>query len=302
MFNNLKPHYKGYLLASSGALSAALFFIPYKKGLETVTPEVYILAVYIFGFIFNFFGRVVKKEEHKFNLSTIWGAVAFGFLAILGNVAIGKALIGLEPSVTVVILRMQILYVMFLGWLMLKERLDTFLIPGAILAILGFAWMNYDADGYISYQWHFYLWALLAAICFGSSQIIIKSVVHRVNPIAMNHLRFLIGIIVLSFFPGILSSLFQLTGIEWLLAGISALSGPILSRTLQMYALRYVQVSQSILFSMLTPIFTLLLSFIFLGDLPSLQKIAGAIMIISGVVIPITHLIIKNHSPISIDE
>lgn len=286
-----KLHYRGYALSASASLAAALFFIPYKKGLETTSPETFILAVYIIGFGINVLGGMAKKEKLKFNTPTIVGAIIFASVSVLGNFAIGKALEGITPSITTVMIRTQIILVMFAGWLLLKEKLNAWLIPGGAVALLGFIGMNYNESNALSGDFIYYLWGICAAASFGSSQILVKLIIHRINPITLNHLRLLLGFFLLLLFPGAYDGLFQLGWFEWALAAVSAFFGPSLSRVLQMYALRYIQVSQSILFSMMTPIFALFLSWVYLGTVPSLQQIAGAAVIMAGITIPIVQVI-----------
>ncbi|PCI28241.1 MAG: hypothetical protein COB67_06915 [SAR324 cluster bacterium] len=111
--NGISPSFKGYILATLGAVAAALFFIPYKKGLETMNPQVYLLAVYLVGFLLNFLGSGVRKKTKRLNMPTLLGASGFAVLSVIGNIAIGNSLEGLDPSVTVVIIRTQVVFVIF---------------------------------------------------------------------------------------------------------------------------------------------------------------------------------------------
>ncbi|MBF0277370.1 MAG: DMT family transporter [SAR324 cluster bacterium] len=286
----LSPQYRGYFLTTLAAAAVSVFFIIYKKGLETTTPDVFTLAMYVVGFVILFLGNRLKKEKIQLNKTTFWGGVIFALLSVLGHIAIGKSLEGVGPSITTVILRTQIILVMFLGWLILKEQLNRFLLPGAIVAIAGFIWMNYNGEQKNFAELPFYLWGFCAALCFGVSQVMVKAIIHKINPIIMNLLRSFFGMLALSSFPGVFSALLELTMIEWTLAGGAALFGPTLARILQMYALRYIPVSQAILFSMLTPVFTLLMSWFLLKIFPSSQQLLGAGIILAGVMIPIVHL------------
>jgi len=151
--------------------------------------------------------------------------------------------------------------------------------------------MNRQGGSFLSGELSFYLWGLLAAAAFGSSQLLLKVIIHQVEPLQLNHVRLFMGALFLALTPGTLPSLLQLSVEGWLLAATSAIFGPSLSRVLQMYALRYIPVSQSILFTMLTPVFALVLSVLFLGSSPSSGEILGGIIIMLGISIPIFHLI-----------
>lgn len=256
-----------------------------------MNPAVFLLAVYLIGFPINWLGSQVKSPSKKYSMPTVLGAVGFAILSVLGNISIGNALEGLVPSLTVVMIRTQVIIVMFLGWLILKEQLNPLLIPGAMIALFGLLWMNYQGNDFFSGEWRFYLWGISAAFLFGTSQLLIKRIIHQIDPIQLNHIRLLLGGIFLALVPGTLSALFQLSVEGWILAGTSALFGPSLSRILQMYALRYLPVSQSILFTLLTPVFALLLSVIFLDIYPSTQQLIGVSSIMFGISMPIVHLV-----------
>lgn len=291
----LSPYLKGYLLAGFGALCAAMFFIPYKKALQTTAPEVYILAIYIAGFVFNLGASTLKKEAFRITKATFYGAIAFALLSVVGNYAIGKAMAGIDPAVTIVIARTQIIMVMIMGWLLLRERLHFLLIPGVIIAFIGFFIMSYDPNATVGGELSFYLWAIASAFCFGASQIMTKAIIHKIAPITLNHLRLLFGGIIIACSPGVFSAVLQLDLEIWVLAATSALFGPTLSRVSYMYAVRYIPVTQSILFTMLTPFFALLLAWLTLGIFPSQREILGGSIMIIGIFIPITHLVLTAH-------
>ncbi|MGK0291579.1 MAG: drug/metabolite transporter (DMT)-like permease, partial [bacterium] len=90
------------------------------------------------------------------------------------------------------------------------------------------------------------------------------------------------------------TSLAQMDLRLWGLAFISAFFGPTISRVLQMYALRYIPVSQSILFGMLTPIFTLFLAWGLFSHLPSVIQMVGGILILIGISIPVLWVLKKT--------
>ncbi len=224
--------------------------------------------------------------------ATTWiGGIVFTILSVLGNYSIGKSLEGLDPSLTVVMVRCQIIVVIFLGWWLLKERLNPFLLPGSIVAIGGIVWMNFQGDYNFSNKGIFLFWGFSGAFFFGSIQVFFKKIVHNINPVQVNTLRFLMGTLVFASLPGTISRLLEMNLFEWSLAAVSTAFGPSLSRLLQINALRYIPVSQSILFTMLTPVFALLLSATLLGTTPTSREMVGGVIVLIGIAIPIYYLL-----------
>jgi len=292
----LRPQTKGFLFATLGSLSAALFFVPFKKALETTDPQTYLLAVYIIGFIFSFMGSAAKKNAIKINRTTLWGALVFALLSVIGNYAIGRSMEGVDPAVTVLVTRTQVIMVLFLGWFFLKEEMVKYLVPGALIAFSGFALMNYNEGLKLGGDFIFYLWGITAALCFGISQVVLKSIIHRVEPVTLNFLRLIIGCVFISFLPGVIPGILNLGVDIWLYATASAFFGPLISRLSYMYSVRYIPVSQSTLFIMLSPVFTALLSWVFLGLFPTLQQILGGLIVMLGIFMPVMYLLKENNS------
>ena len=290
----MRPQTKGFLFAILGSLSAALFFVPFKKALETTDTQTYLLAVYIIGFVFSFIGSTAKKNVIKINRATLWGALIFALLSVIGNYAIGRSMEGIDPSVTVLVTRTQVMIVLFLGWFFLKEEMVKYLVPGALIAFSGFAIMNYNEGLKLGGDFVYYLWGMAAALCFGVSQVFLKFIIHRVEPITLNFLRLIIGCVFISFMPGVIPGILNLNADIWLYATASAFFGPLISRLAYMYSVRYIPVSQSTLFIMLSPVFTALLSWTFLDLFPSTQQVLGGLIVMLGISMPVIYLLKEN--------
>ncbi|WP_250655964.1 DMT family transporter [Alkalimarinus coralli] len=282
---------KGFLFATLGSLSAALFFVPYKKALETTDPQTYLLAVYIFGFLFSLVGSVAKKNTIRINKTTLWGALLFATLSVVGNYAIGRSMEGIDPSVTVLITRTQVMMVLFMGWLFLREEMVKFLIPGALTAFLGFFLMSYNDSVQLGGELVFYMWALAAAFCFGISQVILKSIIHQIEPVTLNFLRLLMGCVFIALIPGVMTEIQSIGADIWCYAAASAFFGPLISRLAYMYSVRYIPVSQSTLFIMLSPVFTAMLSWGLLGLFPTVQQMVGGAIVMLGILMPVLYLL-----------
>ncbi len=249
-------------------------------------PEVFVLGLLFISLILSSTLSLFKKNSFRINKPTVWGAIVFALLSLLGNYANGKSMIFVSAPVTAVTMRMQIVMVMIMSWILLKEKINIFLWIGSLLTMVGIITMSYTQNGFEIAQSTGIFWALLAAICFATVQVMTKRIIHQIEPISLNILRLLIAVAIFAFLPGRVTMLLELPLEGWLLISIAALFGPTLSRILQMYAIKHMELSSFIIFTMLTPIFALFLSMLILKDLPSIHEIAGGVIILLGIMIP----------------
>jgi len=277
----------GYTLAVLGALAAALYFIPYKKGVETISPDVFTLGLFLVSLIFQGIPFSVKRKMINFSKPLVISSLIIAILSVVGNYACGKALENLNPPVTVVIIRTQVLFVMFMGWMLYGEKVNRFLWIGGVFSLFGIVLSGYSEQGWKIYRWIGVLWALGSMAGFAMMHVFIKSQVKRLDPASLNMIRIFFSALMLILIPGRAGSLFSLSLFEWGLITASAVFGPIFSRLLNMEALKYIPVSRFILFSLLTPVFASLLSWLLLGDVPSIYETIGGVVVIIGIGIPL---------------
>lgn len=277
----------GNSLAILASLTAAMFFIPYKMAVKTTTPDVFTLGVYMVSLLLNIIPISFQVKKINFDKTLITGALIFAILTVSGNCAAGKALEYINSPLTVVVLRTQVLFVMFAGLILFKEKISVWLWFGCVFSLAGIVVTSYSEDGWQVLKWSGILWGLFAMLSFGLINILIKSIVNKTNPIMLNFLRMFFTVLLIAVIPGRVQSVFNLSGYQWWLISLSAFFGPVVSRSLAIYSLKYIPISRFIVFTMLTPVFTLFLSWIIIGTLPSLYETIGGIIIISGILIPL---------------
>lgn len=286
--------YKGYSLSFFGALFAAIYVIPYKKVIDSTTPDVFVLGLLLVSLIANTIPTIFKRKSISINKHVIWGSLLFALLTILGNYACGKSLEGLSPPVTVVVLRTQVLFVMFLGWFIFKEKVDAFLWIGGLIALLGIVVLSYSKDGWQIYRWLDICWAFLSMVSFALINIVVKIFINKVHPITFNFLRLLFSVLLLSIVPGCIQSLIKLPLYIWLMITLSALAGPVFSRIFYIYALKYIPISKFVIITAISPVLAIYLSWFFLHDIPSSYEIYGGSITILGILIPAVILLMKR--------
>ncbi len=282
----------GNSLAVTASLAAAMFFIPYKMAVKTITPDVFTMGIFIVSLVMNIIPISFQVKKIRFDKTLLTGALIFAILTVVGNYALGKTLEYINSPLAVVVLRTQVLFVMFAGWIIFNEKISCYLWFGCIFSLAGIFVSSYSEEGWQIIKWSGILWGLFSMLSFGLINILIKLVVNKTNPIMLNFLRMFFTIILIAVIPGRVQSVINLSGYQWWLILVSAFFGPIVARILGIYSLKYIPISRYIIYTMLTPVFTLLLSWIIIGTLPSLYETIGGIIIISGILIP---LLIKGN-------
>ena len=286
-------------------VSASMFFIPYKLASFLITPLPFIFMTYIFSSLFNGIylafsllrvqagnsdQRHTKGNAPKFVSwqNTIFVGIIFGVLSVFGNYAIGRSLEGTNAGLSAIVLRFQVILVMLMGIMLLKERLHFSFIAGLILSIAGFVILEYEQTKTIL-EISPFTWALTAAFSFSSVQIILKIFIHKIDPVLVNSIRLLSGIVLMLCLPSFWMQRNLLALEHIYLALIASFFGPFLSRNLQMFAMKHIPVSEFILFSMTTPVLIIFLSWVFLGETPSMLAITGGFIILGGVSSPVLY-------------
>lgn len=281
--------YKGYIFSILGAFFAAAYFIPYKAALIHITPVTFVFLLYATGFLINFSGGLISGATLKLDSWTIIGGLVLAALSVVAHISIGKSLQGLDPSLTTVMVRTQILFVVIFESLLLRIPRAPYVYPSALMAVLGVSVMNFSIETAISSEIQFYLWGLLTAACFGSMQLYVKRYSAKTYPITLNYCRLFFGAVFLSAVPGSVSAISDISLNIWMLIIIASLFGPVLSRICQMYALQNLNPSQVVLIDMLAPVFTAALAFIFLGSTLSGIQLIGATIMIAGILMPLIY-------------
>lgn len=285
---------RGLLLSLAGSFCAAVYFIPYKAVIQTVRADIFVLGLFFISFIIHLFPVFFKSSVFKLNRTTIWGGFIFAGLAVLGNYFCGKSLAGLNTSLTVVILRTQVLAVMAAGLLFFKEKVDKYLWIGSGLALLGIILSSLLDSGWQVTRWLSILWAFSSMLCFALIHVLVKSIINFCHPVSLNIVRMFFAFLIIAVIPGRLNSLFTLSVYEWLMIFFSALFGPFLSRIAYIYALKYMPLSRFILITMLTPVFALVLSLLLLNDTPTIFEVIGGCFVLTGTSLPFLVNILKN--------
>ena len=227
---------------------------------------------------------ILHNINMKYNL--IAGLI-FGGSSVFGNVAIGKSLEHVNAGLTVLVFRSDLMLVILLGAIFLKEKINNRFVFGFILGVSGFILLNLEHTGTIV-ELNPLTWAFLGALTFAFVQIALKKIIHKIHPVLINLIRLISGAVITWMLPSFHPLMNHVQTLHIYLAGTAAFFGPFMSRNLQIYALKSIPVSEHVLFTMITPVIALILSWLLWNDIPTPLSLLGALIIFVGIIWPLS--------------
>jgi drug/metabolite transporter (DMT)-like permease len=112
--------------------------------------------------------------------------------------------------------------------------------------------------------------------------------------VTVNVIRLILAVAVLAAYLVPQGVIAEIPPRGYAMAAAAAFCGPFVSRLCLMFAARHISASRTKLITLTTPVFAFALSIAVLGVIPGLREIAGAALILAGVVLPIVTA--KAHS------
>lgn len=206
----------------------------------------------------------------------------------------------LHPGLVSVVLRSQLLFAILAAWLFLGEHisrwtaLGMFLVLGAYGRALFQAWTEAAGD----HSFHGWLLAFVSALLWTFATIAGKVLLQEVKPTALAGLRLLLsGLIMLALSLRVngWEAYRALQAAEWLLligkgVGISALAFG-----LYLYGLRTVRVAVASAWEQLAPLFTIIISALWLGEFITARQALSVAVVIFGAVLIIAARAWEEH-------
>ncbi|MBF0237791.1 MAG: DMT family transporter [SAR324 cluster bacterium] len=278
-----KQTYTGYLLAVAGMTGAGLTAIPYAIALKTVSPMGVVYGMFGCAFLMSVPGILWKRPKVLVPFPMFLVLLGVAGLATLGNYAIGKAFLGMAPTLGMIIQRGEVMLAMLMSWLFLREQTGLRLWGGMLVSLGGVVVTKIDSLTFDLAGWTPVLWAVCSAAAFAATQVVSKKIIHRVDPQVINFWRLGFSVFFMSLDAQLISEVQQLGAFEWRLLILLGLLGPFGARLAYIYSLRYLPVSKTVLISTFTPVSTLITEFLVLGHWLSWYEGLGGVLILSGI-------------------
>lgn len=284
----------GMGLAFAAAASAALGIVPYKLATRDAAPEDIVVVLLLAAAIVNSAITAVSLHRDRGRPDVgarplrrigIWVALWMGVLAAAANYASGQGVAQLDASVSTLLIQMQVLMAAVLGWAWIGEKVTTRFVVGACVAILGVAAIPEGGEAGASVTG--VIWTLGAAACFGTMQVLTRRYIHRIDIMWVNALRLWVATALVAAVPGSLAGALALDGRILVLAALSGLLGPVVSRLMMMMSARHLPAATTTVIGLSSPVIALAADALVLDGVPTARAWIGGIVVAVGLLIAI---------------
>ncbi len=256
----------------------------YKYGLE---PSSAIFFRYLFAFIILFVYLKFYKKEPVINKS-FW-VFGQGIFLITASATYFFALQYLAASIASIIFFSHPVLVALLAILVYKEKLNSKLAAGLLLALLGIIFVSGVFSGSVTIAPFGLFLGMMGSICYALFALLGQFNVSRSSPISLTATFALVGIIMipLLFFRD-LDFLTALTLKQALICLTMALINTVLSISFYLRGMQKIGASRAALISSLEPVLTVILAMLFLGEALSPLEAAGATLVLISLYLAVT--------------
>jgi drug/metabolite transporter (DMT)-like permease len=196
----------------------------------------------------------------------------------------------LNPTVAILLQKLQPLIAIGLAGLVLKERLSKNFWFWTIIAILGAYVVSFPDFRPTGLVWDANSWGVLlalgAAFFWGGSTVFGRFVLNKVSFQMMTSLRFLTALIFLLILNGFyktLPELFLATGKDWLFVFMTAIIAGFVSLLIYYYGLRSTKASVATLCELAFPFAAVVINWIFLGAVLVPMQILGGLILLAAI-------------------
>lgn len=272
---------KGLLFALLAAFFYGLFPIFGKKFVSIFSPLFVALAVTITAGLFLTILALWKKELLKNLLKkNLKWVILLGFFAALGSYS---SFVGLSMGTAIAagfLFQFQTFFVAILAFILLKEKLSSYQILGLIIMLIGAAVFSAPLSSSLNLGNLFFLFS---AFVWGLNNVITRSKARELSPFFLAFGRNTFSVLFLLPFAYKYIheniELVKVVHISYFLLYGAVIAGFLLA----LYtALRFVKAAEATSFQLLSPLITLSIAYIFLGEQLSAVQLLGGLLVLSG--------------------
>ena len=114
---------KGIFFALQSTFCGGLFVIPYRLSIEAANALPVVWGIFLCALLFSLPGAWLARNQKKYSWKIAGIALATSLAGVLGNYSICQALNLSSPTLMVLLMRIEVIIAMILGWIFLKEFL-----------------------------------------------------------------------------------------------------------------------------------------------------------------------------------
>ncbi len=281
----------GYMFAVTSSFGTALAIVLGKWNLEAISPLLMNCLIFSVATVFLTVTYLpVRGICRIFTLSRqgwFWLAM-FTITSWLAIWAFWAGVQAMDPSLAAFLNRTEVLVVLMLGFVFLRERFTRLEILGVVLSIAGIVIMRLTLR--MEYSYGFWM-VLLSALLFGLTEFLSKIALRHVGP---TNLTFIRNMFMAAAYWIVLRATGEgFDGLDRVWPGVLALGlvGPLLGRLMYLQALKRMALSRVAIISQSQPVFVILIALLALHQLPTFREMVGGIFLTVGCV---TMLVARN--------
>jgi len=286
----MKPEIKGYIAVLVATIAMSNVYIFSKAALNELNLIQF--GVYWFGFAL-LWNIIYLLITHKFRAlfqtkkKQTWILILLGFMEIIATTGFFAAIkIMHNPANVSFLANIGPVYVIILGYWLLKEKLSKFEILGGLLTLIGAFIISYKPNW--DFDQNFLIGLALIMVytfVFALGKIISKKNIKDIDPsiLTINRVIFLFVFSLILFF--IKEESFEISQTALINTILGSLLGPLLAAGAGYYAIQFIPASKASLLGTFKGFLVLLTSYLYFGVFPIWYQVVGGTLTVSGVVI-----------------
>ncbi len=281
---------KGILLAISASLAVSNVYIFSKAALNEVHLAQFGVYWFGLGIIWNLVYIIAFGKYRSFvniKRSSLWALFIIALLEVGGTLFFFLSIKTVSnPAVVSFLANINPLFVVTMGILFLRERLNTLEIIGMSITLIGTLIISLKGTGNIdSIFIPGVQYVLLSGLIYSVATVIAKKQIKYIDASFMALSRILllfvfsVGAIIILEMPITIPTSAMKN------IAIGSVLGPFLTATLGYMSLKYIEVSKASMVRSVRSLFVLVGAYIYFGNFPTYWQIIGGIITISGVIL-----------------
>ncbi len=289
LWHKLPDKTKGYLLTFVGIIAMSNVFIFSKAALLELKLPQFGFYWFLSGFLLTL---VVALQQKSFKLIKSFKQkdylllLLFGLIEIASTTFFFKAIKTMSnPGVVAFMANLGPVFVLILGFIILKERFNKIEIVGILITLSAAFLLSYNPK-WVHLNELFIdgsQYVLLFTSLFAISSILMKINVAKFSPILLT-LNRTFTLLLFSLIIMVMQGLsFDISSSAVKNVLIGSFLGPFLTAIVGLYAIKYIEVSRKSILSSTKGLFVLIGSYLYFSKVPSHLQIFGGILSIIGV-------------------
>ncbi len=288
----------GYFWSFAASLSFAGYLVVGKiseNELEPIALVFYLsLLAFLMGLPFVWINKVTINNyslKREISNAGLWLHVICVFLAMW---TFWEGVSYLNPATAVMIGRTETLWTVLLACMVYKEKFSPVYVLAFILMLLGLIVINgnlNDLSAISTASGSGIVYILLSSVFFAVAEILAKKVSRDIPPVRFTVYRNGIITIIACVVSILLGQIHWLERGQWLNVTLAALLGPCLARLFYLQSLQKLELVKVTLIGEFEPVFTALVSFLVLKEIPGLEEWTGGALIVAACLL----LIVNSH-------